>query len=129
MGESVNCDESWMSGSKSGSADLNIGVVTRGGGGDRLDPGVDFLAEYRGRSGKNRWPFLSGGELVPSLGAWSIRTVSDAESVVRALNRLMAMSTTVRQPTSGACIDLSLSPRDGRAWPLARMRRTESVNP
>lgn len=71
MGESVNCDESWMSGSKSGSADLNIGVVTRGGGGDRLDPGADFLAAYRGRSGKDRWPFLSGGELVPSLGAWS----------------------------------------------------------
>lgn len=64
IGESVNCDEGWMSGSRTKAFDLSAGVVARDIGGERLGATGGFIGVHFERSGTNDWSLLSGEELV-----------------------------------------------------------------
>ena len=67
IGESINCDDGWVSGSRARVWDLSGGVVTTDIGGDRRGVAGGIIDVRFGRSGTDNCFVLSGEELVDGL--------------------------------------------------------------
>lgn len=70
IGESVNCDEGWMSGSRTRACDLSAGVVTTDIGGDDRSVAGCFVSARFERSGTDNWFLLSEKLMEDGLGGW-----------------------------------------------------------